>query len=199
MVGSSILPACYYKGKLYFLFGKENPLADTPGWSDFGGGVEPGENIIQTALREGGEELTGILGDDKMISILIKKNGGIFKMQHETYHIHMFHLPYSEYKDMPKYYNNTHHFLWNRMDKKLLNETKLFEKIEIQWFSIDDIKKRRGEFRNFYRNIVDMIIEKEPEIRRFLCKNMGKTRDHKKRSSISGSTRKNKKRFLGIF
>ena len=199
MVGSSILPACYYKGKLYFLFGKENPLADTPGWSDFGGGVEPGENIIQTALREGGEELTGFLGDDKMISSLIKKNGGIFKMQHETYHIHMFHLPYSEYKDMPKYYNNTHHFLWNRMDKKLLNETKLFEKIEIQWFSIDDIKKRRSEFRNFYRNIVDMIIEKEPEIRRFLCKNMGKTRGHTKLSSTSGNTRKNKNGFLGIF
>ena len=202
MVGSSILPACYYKGKLYFLFGKENSLADTPGWSDFGGGVEPGESIIQTALREGGEELTGILGDDKMISNLIKKNGGIFKMLNETYHIHMFHLPYSEYKDIPKYYNNTHHFLWNRMDKKLLNETKLFEKIEIQWFSIDDIKKRRGEFRNFYRNIVDMIVEKEPEIRRFLCKKMSKSNDFstcKKRSSISGSTRKNKKGFLGFF
>lgn len=204
MVGSSILPASYYKGKLYFLFGKENSLADTPGWSDFGGGVDPGESIIQTALREGGEELTGILGDDKMISSLIKKNGGIFKMQHETYHIHMFKLPYSEYKDMPKYYNNTHHFLWNRMDKKLLNETKLFEKIEIQWFSIDDIKKRRGEFRNFYRNIVDMIIDKEPEIRRFLSKKMSKTNDfatHTKRSfsTSSKNTRKNKKGFLGIF
>ena len=58
MVGSSILPACVHKGKLYFLFGKENSLADTPGWSDFGGGVDPGESIYDTALREGGEELT---------------------------------------------------------------------------------------------------------------------------------------------
>ena len=59
MVGSSILPACVHKGTLYFLFGKENDLADTPGWSDFGGGVEPGEDLFDAALREGGEELTG--------------------------------------------------------------------------------------------------------------------------------------------
>ena len=64
MVGSSILPACVHKGTLYFLFGKENDLADTPGWSDFGGGVEPGEDLFDAALREGGEELTGFFGGE---------------------------------------------------------------------------------------------------------------------------------------
>jgi 8-oxo-dGTP pyrophosphatase MutT (NUDIX family) len=193
MVGASILPACFYDGKLYFLFGKENALADTPGWSDFGGGVDKGESIFQAAMREGGEELTGILGDGKMISTLIKNNGGIFKMQKDTYHIHLFHLPYSEYKNMPKFYNNTHYFLWNRMDKKMLNDTKLFEKIEIQWFTIEEMKKRRDEFRNFYRDIVDMIIDKETEVREFLEKKMTKPK-HKgtrKKSSNKG--------FLGIF
>lgn len=193
MVGASILPACFYDGKLYFLFGKENALADTPGWSDFGGGVDKGESIFQAALREGGEELTGILGDGKMISTLIKNNGGVYKMQKDTYHIHLFHLPYPEYKNMPKFYNNTHYFLWNRMDKKMLNETKLFEKIEIQWFTIEDMKKHRDEFRNFYREIVDMIIEKESEVREFLEKKMTKPK-HKgtrKKSSNKG--------FMGIF
>lgn len=205
MVGASILPACFYDGNLYFLFGKENSLADTPGWSDFGGGVDKGESIFQAAMREGSEELTGILGDGKMISKLIKKNGGVFKMQKETYHIHLFHLPYPEYESMPKFYNNSHYFLWNRMNKKMLNDTKLFEKIEIQWFTIDDMKKRRDEFRNFYREIVDMIIEKESEIRDFLSKKMDKkhgersVRNKNKRSSHN-KTNKNssKKGFFGL-
>ena len=194
MVGASILPACFYDGKLYFLFGKENSLADTPGWSDFGGGVDKGESIFQAAMREGSEELTGVLGDGKMISSLIRKNGGIFKMQKETYHIHLFHLPYPEYKNMPKFYNNSHYFLWNRMNKKMLNDTKLFEKIEIQWFTIEDMKKKRDEFRNFYKEIVDMIIEKETEIRGFLEKKMTghkKQRGTRKKSSNKG--------FMGIF
>jgi 8-oxo-dGTP pyrophosphatase MutT (NUDIX family) len=56
MVAGSILPVTIHKNKLYFLFGKENPLEDSAkGWSDFGGGVEAGETPYQTALREGGE------------------------------------------------------------------------------------------------------------------------------------------------
>jgi len=40
MVAGSILPVAYYKNKLYFLFGKENPMEDSSkGFSDFGGGV----------------------------------------------------------------------------------------------------------------------------------------------------------------
>ncbi len=168
MVGSSILPACFYNGTLYFLFGKENSLADTPGWSDFGGGVDPGESIYKTALREGGEELTGFLGDSKKIGSLIKKNGGIFKMQYETYHIHLFNLPYNA--DLVKYYNDNHQFLWQRMNKKYLTNTKLFEKIEIKWFSLQEMKKRKNEFRNFYQNVVELILKEEPNIRKFLSK-----------------------------
>ena len=62
MVGSSILPSCVHKGILYFLFGKENELDDTPGWADFGGGHEDGETHFDTALREGSEEINGFLG-----------------------------------------------------------------------------------------------------------------------------------------
>ena len=41
------------------LLGKERSNNE---WSDFGGSTEPGEQPIQTAIREGGEELNGILG-----------------------------------------------------------------------------------------------------------------------------------------
>jgi len=168
MVGSSILPACFYKGAIYFLFGKENALADTPGWSDFGGGVEAGEDIFDAALREGGEEMTGFLGGEKELRALIEKNGGVYKKTVETYNAHIFNYPYDP--NLPVYYNNNHRFLWNKMDKKMLNDTKLFEKIEVAWFSIEDMKKRRGEFRNFYQNIVDEIIKDQTKIRQFLTK-----------------------------
>lgn len=172
MVGSSILPACVHKGKLYFLFGKENSLADTPGWSDFGGGVDPGESIYDTAMREGGEELTGFLGGEDELRSLIKRSGGVYKIvpgsEGSSYNIHIFNMPYSP--DLPKFYNANHDFLWKRMDKKFLNDTKLFEKIEIQWFSLSDMKKKRNQFRSFYREFIDLIIKDQAQIKKFLVK-----------------------------
>ena len=166
MVAGSILPITIHNNKLYFLFGKENPLEDSAkGWSDFGGGVEKGENPYSTALREGGEELTGFLGDGKQIQKLIKRNGGIYKLTHDTYHVHMFFLEYDD--NLPTHYNNNHHFLWERMDNKLLSSTKLFEKIEIGWFSIDDLKSRKKEFRHFYQNIVDDFLNDIENINKF--------------------------------
>ncbi len=183
MVGSSVLPACIHKGKLYFLFGEENSLADTPGWSDFGGGVDPGENILDTAMREGAEEMTGFLGP---IAPLVKQNGGTLKMKSPVgeYYIHLFHLPYTE--ELPKYYNFNHDFLWRRMNKKMLNGTKLFEKARIKWWSVDDMRRGRSKFRNFYRDIVDMLCSKEADIRRFL---RAKTRTRGRRSSHNKTSR----------
>ena len=167
MVAGSILPITLFNNKLYFLFGKENPLEDSAkGWSDFGGGVENGENPYKTALREGGEELTGFLGDGKQIQHLIKRNGGIYKLSHNNYHVHMFFIDYDE--NLPKYYNQNHRFLWERMDKKLLSSTKLFEKIEIGWFSIDDLKSRKKEFRGFYQDIVDVFLQDIENITKFI-------------------------------
>jgi 8-oxo-dGTP pyrophosphatase MutT (NUDIX family) len=166
MVAGSILPITIHNNELFFLFGKENSLEDSAkGWSDFGGGCENGETPYKTALREGGEELTGFLGDGKQIQRHINKNGGVYKLTHDTYHVHMFYIKYDE--NLPKYYNNNHQFLWERMDNKLLNKSKLFEKIEIGWFSMHDIKKHRNKFRGFYRKIVDMFLEDIENIREF--------------------------------
>ena len=187
MVGSSILPACFYKGKLYFLFGKENSLADTPGWSDFGGGNEQGESIYDTAIREGAEELSGFLGDAKQINALIQRNGGFHKMQYETYHIHLFKMDYNQ--DLVKHYNDNHRFLWQRMNKKYLTNTKLFEKIEIKWFSIDEMKRCKNEFRNFYRNVVDTILNDEDKIKSFLKERHTKERHTKERETKERETK----------
>ena len=175
MTGSSLLPATIYKNKLYFLFGKENELEDSAkGFSDFGGGQEKEETLFETALREGSEEMTGFLGDAKELKKYIKSHGGIYHLSKIDYHIHIFFIPYDE--NLPFYYNQNHKFLWNRMDKKLLNNSKLFEKIEIQWFSINNLKKRKTEFRPFYQTLVDLLISKQLEIKKFLEKNQRKTK-----------------------
>ena len=112
MVAGSILPITIHNDKLYFLFGKENELEKSAkGWSDFGGRAEAGETPYKAALREGSEELTGFLGNKNQIQKLINKNGGVFKITHNSYHVHMFFLKYDE--NLPKYFNKNHYFLWN--------------------------------------------------------------------------------------
>ena len=91
MVAASILPVAIHKGKLYFLFGKENEMEDSArGFSDFGGGVEEGESIMDTALREGSEELCGFLGDYHNIEKILKN--GFYPLVHEKYqyHVHLY-------------------------------------------------------------------------------------------------------------
>ena len=170
MVAGSILPVTIHNNKLYFLFGKENELeSSAKGWSDFGGGCEKNEKPFQTALREGSEELTGFLGNKNELKELIKKNGGTYNIEHNKYHIHIFYLEYD--KNLPKYYNKNHIFLWNKMDKQLLSKSRLFEKIEIKWFSIEDMKKEKKKFRNFYQETVEIFINDMDNIYKFALKN----------------------------
>ena len=179
MVAGSILPVAIHKNQLFFLFGKENELADTPGFSDFGGGVDKNETPYKTALREGAEELTGFLGDEVQLEKLINKNGGTYNITHGTYHMHIFVLDYDE--NLPKYYNQNHHFLWNRMNKEELEKTKLFEKAELRWFSLSDMKKRKSEFRNFYQEIVDILLNNAPKIKKFAEKKINGKKTRKMR------------------
>jgi len=166
MVAGSVLPIAFHKNKLYFLFGKENPMEDSsPGFSDFGGGVEKDETPYKTALRECAEEISGFFGDAKSVEKMIKTGGGFYRFSHNDYHIHIVLVDYDE--NLPKYYNQNHRFLWKRMDKKFLNDSKLFEKIEICWFSVEDMKRRKKEFRGFYQEIINHMLMELPEIMKF--------------------------------
>ena len=176
MVAASILPVAICNNELHFLFGKENEMEDSAkGFSDFGGRVESGESIYDTALREGAEELCGFLGNPKQLSQLIKKNGGTYKLTYgsesKAYHVHIFFIEYDE--KLPEYFINNHKFLWERMDKNLLNDSKFFEKQEIKWFCMNDMKKKKSEFRSFYREIIDMFLKDIEKIKQFI-KNKGK-------------------------
>jgi len=169
-MGGSILPVAIHNNKIYFLFGKERDIDENPGWSDFGGGTDKGETFFQTAVREGGEELTGFLGSDADVRKLLNKYGTYnidYKSEgYSTYRCHIFPMDYDE--KLPFYYNNNQQFLQKRLNPKIIRDTKIFEKTQIKWFSFDDIKKHHNEFRSFYKNIVHLILGHKSAIEEFV-------------------------------
>ena len=176
-MGASILPVTIYKGKLFFLFGKERPDDTNPGWSDFGGGTDDKESYIQTAIREGGEELTGFLGSDKDVKKMVKRFGTLnvdYKSNgYGIYRVHMFPMEYDPL--LPFYYNNNQRFLQERLDPKIIKDSKIFEKQQIKWICIDDIPKMKKEFRSFYQNVIDLILAQRQEIDVFIRKSLKKS------------------------
>lgn len=180
MVAGSILPVCIHRGELLFLFGKENPLDDTPGWSCFGGGKKGDESPFDTACRESSEELTFFLGNKHDIRAMIKRAGGYYPITCNDYHIHVVLMEYNPF--LVEYYNNNHVNLWKKMDQSYLKKTELFEKIEMKWFSPTEIKRDRLAFRSFYREYTDRILEEIPRIKKYIhkCKRNTRSRHHSK-------------------
>ena len=201
-MGAGILPTTIHNNKLYFLFGKENKFADTPGWAEFGGGSEGKETPLKTAVREGTEELTGFLGSTSDLERKIKRTG-TFNIDWNTYRTHILPMEYDEY--LPFYYNNNQRFLQKRLDPKIIEKSKIFEKAEIRWFSIDEIKKRKVPFRNYYKNIVDLLIKNELAINKFvrsklLVKNKNTMKKHVNvTKKIYYNKNKTKSRKPGLF
>lgn len=164
MTGSALLPTAIHNNKLYFLFGKERHNDDTPGWSDFGGGMDKGETVLQTAIRESQEEMTGFLGGDKEVKEILRR--GTYKINHNNrYHVLICKLDYDD--KLPFYYNNNSRFLHKRLDPAVIKNTKIFEKEEIRWVCVDELPKMRPEFRVFYQEIVDKLIEQKNAIFKF--------------------------------
>ena len=200
-MGASVLPVTIYKGKLYFLFGKERPDDENPGWSDFGGGTDDKESYIQTAIREGGEELTGFLGSDKDVRHLLQRFGTFnvdFKSDgYGIYRVHIFPMEYDPL--LPFYYNNNQRFLQERLDPKIIRDSKIFEKQQIKWICIDDIvkMKKKKEFRSFYQNVIDLILAQRSEIDAFIRKSLKKSilkrKSHKMGKRGGGGRRKSRR------
>ena len=193
-MGASILPITYHDGQIYFLFGKERVLDENPGWSDFGGGTDAGETFMQTAVREGVEELTGFLGSKQDIKKHINKFG-TYKIDYKnkgysTYRCHLYPIDYDN--KMTFYYNNNHRVIEKYLSEKIIMDSKIFEKTELRWFSFSKLKKEKHIFRSFYREIVQLLLDDEDGIRAFVNKNSkfkrsGKTRRKNKRA---GKTRR---------
>jgi 8-oxo-dGTP pyrophosphatase MutT (NUDIX family) len=191
-MGAGILPTTIHDNKLYFLFGKENKYEDSaPGFSDFGGGTDNSETFFETAIRESGEELTGFLGNDNVIRKMLKKHGTYnidYKTDgHKQYRMHIFPFKYDPL--LVLYYNNNQRFLQKRLDQNVIKKSKIFEKEEIRWVCVDDIKKMRSQFRSYFQNIVDMILNQKEDIQKFIMK----SKKNEKYKLNKKKTNKNKK------
>jgi hypothetical protein len=185
-MGGGALPVAYNKKnkKVYLLFGKENEYLnkDSPGWSDFGGGEKPGESALDTALREGCEELNGFFGCEGDIKRLVKDNL-VTSLNHERYTTFLFQIDYDD--NLPVYFNNNYKFLKSHVNNLVRHSTNgLFEKSDIKWMTFDDLRKERGTFRSYYRNVVDVILENEEDITSKLLQN----KKRRKRATSTAAT-----------
>ena len=195
-MGGSILPITVHNGKIMFLFGKERDIDENPGWSDFGGGTDKGETFIDTASREGGEELTGFLGSSADIRKMLKKNGTFivdYKSTegYSTYRVHIVPIKYDPF--LVYYYNNNQRFIQKHLHPKIISNSKIFEKPKIKWWTFSEIKKGRNQFMSFYKNIVDLILKEQPEISAFVFRKF-KMKQTKKRRGNRRYMNKTKRR-----
>lgn len=180
-MGAGILPAAIYKNQVYFLFGKENEFEDSaPGFSDFGGGAEKNEKYFDTAIREASEELSGFFGNKHDIKKLLNKYGTYSmdlqqKSGHSNYR--MFIFPYEYDEKLPFYFNNNRKFLRSNLDENVIKNTTIFEKAEIKWIALKDLKNKRNEFRHYFRNIIDKMISEKDDIQKFINKKLGKKKN----------------------
>jgi 8-oxo-dGTP pyrophosphatase MutT (NUDIX family) len=160
MVASAFLPAMIRDNKVHFLFAKEANDDSAPGFSDFGGGVDPGEDIYKAGLREFSEETTGCFGNEHAIKKMVERYGKVLPIVHNTYNIHIFLMDYNP--SIVYYFNNTQSFIHNHIKNvELLRSTKIFEKVEMSWMTVEEMIHRRSEFRPFYREIVDKLANEE--------------------------------------
>lgn len=161
-MGGGLLPVAIKNNKPYFLFGLENELDDTPGWADFGGGHEAGETTLDTAIREGGEEINGFLGTGDRLRTRVKQNK-VATVAYKTYSTYIFKMDYDE--KLPVYYKNNYEFFSRYLPHvKHKKDNGLLEKAKIRWFSFEDLKREKTSFRSFYQNIVELILKQEKMI-----------------------------------
>jgi hypothetical protein len=198
MVGAGLLPAAVHKGTIYLLFGRENELNDTPGWADFGGGSKPNESALDVATREGSEELNGLLGSQSQLKKVAVRNK-IAELVFKTYTTIVFKTEYDE--RLEDYYLNNYRFFEKYLPGAKKNpHNGLLEKAEIKWFTFAELRKNRGKFRAFYRNMVDVILEHEAEIKSKLMKPVCGPKCSFKvaRSTSTRHSKKSKRRSLTV-
>jgi hypothetical protein len=163
MVGSGVIIVALHKNKVYYLFGKEGSMERDKNchWGDFGGGSKTGEDLLDTTTREGAEELNGFFGSKHDFEKYILKN----KVDEIAYDKRYTYLVRADYDEkLPFYFNNNYNFICEYLKGHVQHPTNgLFEKSEIRWFTIDELKRERNIFRDYFRNIIDIIIYNHPK------------------------------------
>jgi len=194
MGGGGVIPVAMHDGQLHFLFGQENDVikdaSKDQDWGDFGGGAKPGESEMDTCVREGAEELNGFFGNKRDFRALLLKNQ-LLKLTYDTRVTYLMRVDYDE--RLPFYFNNNYRFIKETSNLRAIAahpENGYFEKSHVRWFTLADLKRERGAFREYFRNFLDMIEYRAPEIRRLMDKRSDRKRSDRKRSDRKRSDRK---------
>jgi hypothetical protein len=160
-MGGGILPVAIHNGQMFFLAGQE---CEDQKWCDFGGGEKGTETDMQTAVREGCEELSGFFGSTTEIQQLLKNNL-LLKILLESgkhhYTSFLVQVPYDP--NLPFYFNNQYKFI-KKYRPHLVCQNGLFEKKQMQWMTLADLNAKRPYFRARYRPIIDDITANAQQI-----------------------------------
>ena len=155
-MGGGILPVSLHKGALMILLGQERDNT----WSDFGGGAIKGESVLKTSIREGTEELCGILGSNEDLEKRVLSNL-LVTIDYDRYTSHVFRINYDN--NLPNYFNNINIFAEIYMPNAVKEHNGLFEKKQIRWFKLDEFKNinKKKILRPWYPPIIESIIKNE--------------------------------------
>ena len=159
-MGGGILPIARHNGEIYLLFSRERIVyshdRDKGKWSDFGGSREKQETQYQTAVREGTEESSGILGNKRHIQDLIR--------HHLQGRIH--DKAYSIWIVEVEYNPDIVHIFREHFKNALKHQTAavkahngLFEKDKLQWIKLSSLQRKKHIFRPWYKRFIPKIIE----------------------------------------
>lgn len=162
--GGGVLPVRIVNEELYFLFGLERYDG---GWSDFGGSHEKGEETIDTAIREGYEELSGLLGDMQTMATEVKQNL-VDTIDCKTYVIYVY-APSStlhpNLDDLPTFFKRNYDFVNKTTPQLITDNNGLYEKTTVRWFTVKEAMSEKSTFRRFYRHMLDAVLRRETHIR----------------------------------
>jgi len=193
MGGGGVIPVAFHNGVLHFLFGQENDVirdaSKGQDWGDFGGSAKPGESEMDTCVREGAEELNGFFGNKHDFKALLLKNQ-LLKLTYDTRVTYLMRVDYDE--RLPFYFNNNYRFLKENHALRAIAahpENGYFEKSHVRWFTLEDLKRERGVFREYFRNFLDMIQYRATEIRRLLQRKKSRRNKNKSRRNKNKSHR----------
>tara|TARA_A100001015_G_C15025300_1_gene730165 strand:+ start:2471 stop:2992 length:522 start_codon:yes stop_codon:yes gene_type:complete len=151
-MGAGILPISIHKGVIFFLMGQER--SDNL-WSDFGGSSNKGEAVLQTAIREGTEELNGLMGSNLVLQSKVTNN--LIKFFYwNRYTTYLFKVDKDD--NLPTYFDYSNQFAEIYLKDMILDDKKgLYEKTRIKWFTIGELEQQKMYFRPFYRNIITLL------------------------------------------
>ena len=158
-MGGGILPAAIHKGKLYFLFSREYIHSKDDGgmWSDFGGSKDHNETFEQTALREGWEESSGILGTKSQIRDLMKYKT-LKTITTRGYRVYIVLINYN--KNLPKQFRKDFLKVEKNNPELIHKKNGLYEKDMLKWIEYSKLRSHYKLFRIWYRSFIKEILKK---------------------------------------